>query len=189
MNAVVRPPATMKKTFQPADLQPFKRRMYLVFTPFLLYVLYDADGWEARVLFLGVVAVFLVIVHTLLARAAHQGRPIVLDAAGLHHEPLRERYGSQDIPWHEVKAIDLVLGAKRAEWLSLTLHDGRFRDSLERPATDRLARGDVFVPLLHDSPGRTIVDTAQQFWQRYRSQRPGPTSAAPAAPAARRPPP
>lgn len=161
----------MRKIFQPADLRKFMRQMYFVFTPFFLYVLYEAEDWGSRALFLVFVTIFLAIVHTLLGRAARDGRPILLDEYGLHHEPLLERYGTQDIPWQEISAIDLVRGSKRAEWLGLTLHDGPFRDSLKRPVLDRLASGDVFLPLLHDSRGAVIVEEARNCWRHYRKRR------------------
>ena len=157
----------MKKIFHPSDLRRFTRQMYMLFAPFFLFFLYQADSWESRVVFAVFAAIFLTIIHTLLARAAKGGRPILLDERGLHHEPLFERYGVQDYPWHEITAIDLVRGSKRSEWLSLKLRDGPLRHALKRPVLDRLADGDVYLPLLHDQPGAVIVDEARKFWRRY----------------------
>jgi hypothetical protein len=157
----------MKQVFLPSDLRRFTRQMYMVFTPFFLLFLYQADSWESRAVFAVFAAIFLTIIHTMLARAAKGGRPILLDERGLHHEPLLERYGAQDYPWREITAIDLVRGSKRSEWLSLKLRDGPFRRALQRPVLDRLAGGDVYLPLLHDQPGAVIVEEARKFWRRY----------------------
>jgi hypothetical protein len=160
----------MKKIFHPKDLSQFRRNMAIIFTPFFLLFLYQADDWESRMIFLVFAAIFLAIVNALLNRTVKGGRPIILDEDGLHHENLLERYGAQDIPWPEITAIELVHGSERAEWLGLTLRLGVFRDRLKRPITDRLsiAEGDVFLSLLHDQPGREIVEEARKFWLRYR---------------------
>lgn len=113
----------MKTIFQPKDLRPFRRQMLLIFTPFFLLFLYQADDWEGRMLFIFFAAIFLLIVNKLLDRAAQDGRPIILDSQGLHHENLLERYGSATIPWPEIVGIELVHGSERAEWLGLTLRD------------------------------------------------------------------
>ena len=157
----------MTKLFHPTDLRKFTRQMYVVFTPCFLFVLHQADDWESRAVFTGFAVIFLIIIHTLLARAVRKGRPILLDEHGLHHEPLFEQYGARDFPWQEITAIKLVRGSRRAEWLSLDLRDGPFRRGLRRPVLDRLAGGDVSLTLLHDQPGAVIVEEVRQYWQRY----------------------
>ncbi len=160
----------MKKVFQPSDLRRFRRQMVIVYIPFFLLFFFAADSWESRALFVLFATLFLVIINTLLNQAAKGGRPIILDAQGLHHENLRERYGSADYPWPEIIAIELIPGSKRGEWLGLTLRPGPFRASLKRPVTDRLgiAKSDVLLPLSHDQPGKVIVKEARTFWMRYR---------------------
>jgi len=160
----------MRKVLHPKDLSRYRRNMAIIFAPFFLLFLYQADDWESRMIFLVFAALILAIVNALLNRAAKGSRPIILDEDGLHHENLLERYGAQDIPWSEITAIELVHGSQRAEWLGLTLRLGVFRNGLKRPITDRLsiAEGDAFLSLLHDQPGREIVEEARRFWLRYR---------------------
>lgn len=158
----------MKQVFQPDDLRRFRRQMYMVYTPFLLFFLYEADGWPSRLIFLVFATVFLLIVHGLMARAVAAGRPIVLDEHGLHHESLLERYGIRSLPWAEIASIKLVRGSKRSEWLSFTLLAGPFRAGLKRHRLERLMGGDVNLALSHDKPGTAIVAEVLSFWQRYR---------------------
>ncbi len=161
----------MAKTYPPENLQPLIRRMYLLFIPFVLLVLAWEDDVSGRLIFLGMAAVFLVLVHLMLGRYIQtHHHPLVLNAQGLHSATLAERYGTAIIPWREIAALRLVAGLPRGtRWLAIDLHPGPFRDGIAPVAGEQLAGGDINLLLAHAARPEEILQDAEDFWQRHRS--------------------